>query len=558
MNMKDNHMFKSIRTKIVLLVLGIFIPINLFTTLMSNAFIGNLESQIFDSKENALKIYRNQIEIYFNSMEQYLYGILTDSEWNSLNYDQQNENYIMTKIRLWNRLINNRDAYPLAGAFYVNIKNSGEILFAKNVNKLTVDEEEAIKVNLFDNRVQGVWDIFTCETGSYIKKSVSNQYMELGVLVKEEELLDLWEGEETDILLFLEGLTIQPGDIYEGAYFGLENESETFYVLYEPYNAESFTIVLLIPERIIKAGIPFVYRFVFILSIIGIIAVPIIYLILNKILLKPLRHIEDAILEIDKGNITYRIAKFEYSREFQDIAWAFNKMLDQIKNLRIKAYDLKIEKQRAQLDSLKLQINPHLLLNSLNTVYSLAQMKKYEGIQKFVINLVQYFRYSLRNTEEYVPLKSELDFINNYLEIQQMRYPDKFYVVYNIEEELMEERILPLIIENFVENSTKYALLEGRLIEIIITVKADGQFLRISVCDNGRGMEEEFLRKIRAEQMIEDSRGKHIGIYNCVKRLKLFYGQESSFSITSEIGAGTQVWIAIPRKEQQANESSDC
>jgi len=551
-------MLKSIRTKIVLLVLGLFIPINLFTIFMSNAFIGNLENQIFDSKENALKIYRNQIEIYFNAMEQYLYSIVFDSKWSGLNYDKQNTSYVMTKNRLWNQLINNMNTYPLAGVFYVDIKNSGELLFANNVSKINMDEGESIKANLLNYRGQGDWNIFKCETGNYIMKSISNQYMELGVLVKEEDILNLWEGEVSDILLLMDAPSIYQGEIYAGSCFGLEDESETFYVLYEQYDMESFTFVLLTPERIIKAGIPFVYRFVFILSLTGIIVVPLIYLTLNKILLKPLWRIEDAILEIDKGNITYRITAFEYSKEFQDIAEAFNKMLDQISNLRIDAYDLKIEKQKALLDSLKLQINPHLLLNSLNTVYSLAQMKKYEGIQKYVINLVQYFRYSLRNTEEYVSIKSEIDFINCYLEIQKIRYPNKFYVVYNIEEELMEEPILPLIIENFVENSTKYALIGDEIIEIIVTVKVEEQFLRISVCDNGKGMEEALLQKIRAEQMIEDSRGKHIGIYNCVKRLKLFYGQQASFSISSGLGEGTQVWIKIPRKEQQLYESSDC
>jgi len=542
----------------VLLVLGIFVPINLFTALMSNAFMGNLENQVFSSKENALKIYRNQMEIYFDSMVQYLNGIFLDSAWSGLNYDIQNASYVLTKNKLWNQLVNNMNTCPLAGAFYVRIISSGELLFARNEGRLTMEDGDVIKASLSNNDSQKNWTIFTCETGNYIIKSINNQYMELGVLVKEENLLELWEGEEAEVLLLMDTPNIQQGEIYEGSYFDFEDGSERFYALYQQYNEESFTIVLLIPERMMKAGIPFVYRFVFILSLTGIIAVPLIYLILNQILLKPLRRIESAILEINEGHLEYRITKYEYSKEFQDIQEAFNKMLDQISNLRIKAYDLQIEKQSAQLDSLKLQINPHLLLNSLNTVYSLAQMEKYEGIQKYVINLVQYFRYSLRNSEEFVPLKNEIAFIECYLQIQKIRYPDKFYVIYNIEEELMEEPILPLIIENFVENSAKYAFKEDDITEIIVTVKTDGQVLHISICDNGKGINEELLQKIRMEQIINDSRGKHIGIYNSVKRLKLYYGEKVSFSISSKTGEGTQVWIEIPRKENGTYESADC
>lgn len=73
-------------------------------------------------------------------------------------------------------------------------------------------------------------------------------------------------------------------------------------------------------------------------------------------------------------------------------------------------------------------------------------------------------------------------------------------------------------------------------IEIVITVKADGHFLRISVSDNGKGIEETILNKIKAEQIIEDSRGRHIGIYNCVKRLRLFYGEAAIFSVASRPG----------------------
>ena len=232
-------------------------------------------------------------------------------------------------------------------------------------------------------------------------------------------------------------------------------------------------------------------------------------------------------------------------------------MLDQIVDLEKKTYDLEIEKKEAQLDSLRLQINPHLLLNSLNTVYSLAQMKKYDGIQTYVLNLVNYFRYSLRNTEEYVQLGKEIDFIKCYLEIQRIRYPGRFYALYNIDEELSAEPVPPLIIENFVENSSKYAWEEDRPIEIVITVKADGHFLRISVSDNGKGIEETILNKIKAEQIIEDSRGRHIGIYNCVKRLRLFYGEAAIFSVASRPGEGTQVWMKIPRKEQHFDELVD-
>lgn len=556
-HMNKKRMYKSIRFKIVMFVLGIFIPLNVLILLLTNALMKDMEQHVFKSEENALKMYRNQIEIYFDAMEQYLSGILMDSAWNGLNFERENQDYIMTKNRLWNKLVSNMEEYPLAGAFYIHIKTSDERLFARNVEKLTLEEAEDVKACISDSVGQRVWDILVCKSGNYVVKSFSNSYMQISVAVKETDLLNLWDSEGADLILLSDILTIHQRELYPGSYFGLEEESEQFYVLCEPYTSASFSIVRLIPQYDIKTRIFYGYRLLLYLSLIGLIAVPFIYLVLERILLRPLREIEAAILKIKQGNISYRITKFGYSVEFQNIMRSFNRMLDQIVDLEKKTYDLEIEKKEAQLDSLRLQINPHLLLNSLNTVYSLAQMKKYDGIQTYVLNLVKYFRYSLRNTEEYVQLGKEIDFIKCYLEIQRIRYPGRFYALYNIDEELSAEPVPPLIIENFVENSSKYAWEEDRPIEIVITVKADGHFLRISVSDNGKGIEETILNKIKAEQIIEDSRGRHIGIYNCVKRLRLFYGEAAIFSVASRPGEGTQVWMKIPRKEQHFDELVD-
>ena len=100
-HMNKKRMYKSIRFKIVMFVLGIFIPLNVLILLLTNALMKDMEQHVFKSEENALKMYRNQIEIYFDAMEQYLSGILMDSAWNGLNFERENQDYIMTKNRLW-------------------------------------------------------------------------------------------------------------------------------------------------------------------------------------------------------------------------------------------------------------------------------------------------------------------------------------------------------------------------------------------------------------------------------------------------------------------------
>ena len=101
------------------------------------------------------------------------------------------------------------------------------------------------------------------------------------------------------------------------------------------------------------------------------------------------------------------------------------------------------------------------------------------------------------------------------------------------------------------ENSTKYALKAEFTIENFVIVRKEEEKLRISVCDNGRGMEKEMLEKIERSNQSGDSRGEHVGILNCLHRLQTIYGKEAKFQITSERGTGTQVWIEIPCRQQK-------
>ncbi len=102
----------------------------------------------------------------------------------------------------------------------------------------------------------------------------------------------------------------------------------------------------------------------------------------------------------------------------------FNGMMEQIQELRIHVYEEQLNKQKAELQHLQLQINPHFFMNSLNIIYNLALVKNYALIQEMAISLVQYFRYMFRSNLTFLPLKDELQHIRNYIRIQELRFLD--------------------------------------------------------------------------------------------------------------------------------------
>ena len=265
--------------------------------------------------------------------------------------------------------------------------------------------------------------------------------------------------------------------------------------------------------------------------------------------LDPARKLRDAMHEIQLEHLDFRLHDTFYrnSEDMQYLFDTFDEMADGIEASREK--DKKM--YQAEMDNLRLQVNPHMLLNSLNTIYSLAQMKKFEAIQEYALHLVDYFRYALRRNDNLVTVEQELDFIKTYIEIQKIRYPGLLSFVYAIGKECGEASVPPLLIQNFVENSVKYAVKPGRVTEILLNVNRRDDRLEISVTDTGTGMKPEILEALRTGEPFVDAMGqKHIGIWNCRRRIEVFYNEAPNISIVSGQG-GTQIFLDVPYQTEE-------
>ena len=260
--------------------------------------------------------------------------------------------------------------------------------------------------------------------------------------------------------------------------------------------------------------------------------------------LDPGKKLRNAMREIQMDHLDFRLKDNFYrnSENMQYLFDTFDEMADKIEASREK--DKKM--YQAEIDNLCLQVNPHMLLNSLNTIYSLAQMKKFEAIQEYALHLVDFFRYALRRNDNLVTVGQELEFIKTYMEIQKIRYPGLLSFVYAISPECQTAMVPPLLIQNFVENSVKYAVKPGRVTEILLNVNHQDNRLQISVTDTGTGMKPEILEALRSGEPFVDVMGqKHIGIWNCRRRIEVFYNETPNISIISGQG-GTQVFLDIP------------
>lgn len=228
---------------------------------------------------------------------------------------------------------------------------------------------------------------------------------------------------------------------------------------------------------------------------------------------------------------------------------------------QIKEQELLISQQEMEFKMLASQINPHFLYNTLETI----RMRAFAAGDKEVANAIKLLGKSMRYVLEnigtaFTTLAEELHHVEEYMEIQQLRFGERIGYERQVEEGLDPERyhILPLLLQPVVENAIIHGLDEteagGKVRISIYRRKPDAEeFLIIDVDDNGCGMTEEVLSKLRRDIEIRDmSRSKSIGLYNINQRMKLHYGEGYRVHVYAEPGVGTRVRLVLPAEKMRA------
>jgi len=207
--------------------------------------------------------------------------------------------------------------------------------------------------------------------------------------------------------------------------------------------------------------------------------------------------------------------------------------------------ELKLEEQKrllleARLDALQRQINPHFLFNTLNSIASLVRVKP-EMARQMTVKLANILRALLKDHDTYVPLRDELSFTDDYLDIEVVRFgADKLRVEKEIDPRTLSVLVPSILLQPLIENSIKHGL-EPRLHGGTVTLrsKLEGDRVLIEVADDGVGMGNRPPSGLKRT-------GAGIGMKNVQERLEVLYGNQARFEIVSNPGRGTLVTIEIP------------
>jgi len=208
--------------------------------------------------------------------------------------------------------------------------------------------------------------------------------------------------------------------------------------------------------------------------------------------------------------------------------------------------------RKAELELLQSQINPHFLYNTLDTIVWAAEDSDQKLVVSMVKSLSEFFRTSLNSGKEIVTIEEEIAHASSYLQIQQIRYRDILEYSIDIPSEVYSCVTPKITIQPLIENALYHGIKNRRgMGKITVTGDYDDEIFHIYVEDNGKGMTEERLNKIK-EKIADNTQaeGEIFGLSNVNERIALKFGKDYGISVISQLNQGTKVTVTLPRKSE--------
>ncbi|WP_176835460.1 MULTISPECIES: sensor histidine kinase [unclassified Paenibacillus] len=273
-------------------------------------------------------------------------------------------------------------------------------------------------------------------------------------------------------------------------------------------------------------------------------------------LYRPLQAVKRQVNAIKKGQFDARVDTFA-NNEIGDLGRMLNSMAIRIQELVNDLQDSEELKRRLEIRALQSQINPHFMYNTLNTIRMFAMLKDYDKINTLMGRFVGLLRYSMENYDQTVKLGQELDYLKDYVGLLNMRYKCQIVLDYDIEEPLGRMQIPKLSLQPLIENSVFHGILPKKSETGHIAIRAfanqESERIVIEIRDDGLGLPEEELEKLRMHLLREES-SENIGLQNVRMRLKLMFGQSTAMELFSEEGAGLLIRIELQADQIQIKE----
>lgn len=553
----------TIKSRVLIILMGSLVPVILFLILYNVFMIQEMNEKIAESSGNILYIQCQNLEKNMAGIENAMINITAEQPYfKSLAYGPagEYENYI-NAYETCDTVSNMM--YP-----YSDWWGSVVISVPKGIYRILGNEAYGAKVSgteilsylqqLADEGrlpTGNIWHSVKCGDDSFLIRIIGYQdtYL-IGIInlndvilmqnnEKDNEAATIFYDDEQIYtnaqLLNLDSLQIKDG------YSFVRINGKRYMLTESGLGKSNLKVAYVTPEVTMLKGLSRGHIFLLIISACMILVIPVSYKLMKRLFFRSLDSLVDRMEQIKEGEREFHLIPDGQGREFVKVYQAMNDMVTEITNLRIESYEKEIQINKTQLEYYQIQIRPHFYLNCLKNIYGMLEVGYYKDVQRTIILLSKHLRYMLQEIRGLVEIKEELQFIHNYMELQQIGRENKPECGIECEETLEEFKIPAVSLLSFVENSVKYSGNDCRTLRISIIIevlKTEAESLvHIRITDNGQGYKEDILKQLNQKGRIEGT--EHIGINNVIQRFKLQFGDRVFFAFGNYEGAETEIFI---------------
>lgn len=340
-------------------------------------------------------------------------------------------------------------------------------------------------------------------------------------------------------------------------------------VLYDTIPINNWRLAALYPQAEIYERVNYI-QYVSLLVIAAVlVAVALLARVLANVIARPVTRLTQQVNSIEEGHLDVPFIHPE-NHEIGVLGKGIQDMVERIKHLLAQVEYEQEQKRISELSALQAQIHPHFLYNTLYSIKQLCELGETSEASRMISALSQYFRISISRGDETIPVETELEHIRQYLTIQHMRYGDSIRYGIDAEEPLLQVPVVKLTLQPLVENAIYHGLKKVRRPGFIrISGRLENGVCRITVADNGYGMNPEQLARLRRTLAADPGQPEGpeeppvgFGVRNVHRRLQLHYGSGYGLAYDSTEGSGTTVTVTFPdrrgagRPEQEGKEAA--
>lgn len=262
---------------------------------------------------------------------------------------------------------------------------------------------------------------------------------------------------------------------------------------------------------------------------------------------RPIRELDESVKAYEAGAMPD--IYIGGSAEIRHLGYSVQKSYEQIEALMKEIIQQQTERRKSELDALQSQINPHFLYNTLESITWMIEAQRNKEAVVMISELAKLLRVSLSRGKTIISIGDELQHSRSYMNIQRVRYKERFKVEFLIDEEIKNYCIVKLVIQPLLENAIYYGV--GNMDEdddgqILIRGEKKGEDIYISIEDNGMGMPDDIRSNILTDNSKVPKHGSGVGVINVHSRISLMFGPEYGLEVYSELDEGTKVVIHIP------------